>query len=86
MKKEKRTIDDKGEPMQSIFTYIIDYDGGIFIHQNEAISVKHSILRWAKEYDFSSQMKIKDNNIIRRDFKYEKFEPTPVDTVTNVWC
>jgi hypothetical protein len=69
-----------------LYTFVLDFNGGIYISQKVAESPKEALIAWSEELSIQEieGLGTKRKEKIINDAKQE--EPTPIKDVNNVWC
>ena len=75
----------------SLFTVIVDYDGGTYIGQVEADDANQAALAWATQLEVRDipGMGNKSKEALKTDLKVKQtdgYGPTFLDGLVNVWC
>jgi hypothetical protein len=70
----------------SIYTLLIDYDGGTYISRWSATSPKRAIIKWSRLFDFSVIPHVRNSWLdeFREEIKRES--PTRITGTVGVWC
>ena len=71
----------------SLFTIVVDYDGGTYISQNTAYSALDSAQLWASPDEYLIEklgISIDQISHLRNDLA--EFPPVLLDGLTNAWC
>jgi len=69
-----------------LFTFILDFRGGIYISQELAESPKEALVAWSEHLSIDE---IKDLGKKRKEkiiSEARQENPTPIKRVNNVWC
>ena len=71
----------------SLFTFILEYDGGTYIKQIESDSPENASIIWAKSLEISSIKGLgpASKEAIIQEMKWADKSPVPIEGVKNVW-
>lgn len=71
----------------SLYTIILDYNGGTYISQIEENSPYKSLISWIKEIDLKNLNvgHVRKSSIVKKIREFEE-EPLPLSGIKNVWC
>jgi hypothetical protein len=70
----------------SIFTLIVDYDGGTYISQWSATSPKRALVKWARSFDFSVIPRVKNSWLEDLRTHIARERPVRISGTKAVWC
>ena len=70
----------------ALFTVILDFLGGTYIHQVRADSPQEASIKWAKQIDKQGVAGIDDTAAQTLIEEVVDSSPTSLDGIENVWC
>ena len=78
-------LDDKA--MESIYTFVLDYNGGTYISQVKSSSPENAIIKWLQRLDFKELGVQHDNwESVLEDIEFLEDRPVLLEGMKNVWC
>lgn len=70
----------------SIYTLLVDYDGGTYISQWSATTPKRALMEWACSFDFSVIPRVRNSWLDGFRERLPMENPTRISGTTGVWC